>query len=88
MEETWRREETAAARWRVDGVKLSKLTEEDDIEAFLTVFERVMAARGVPEEQWPLMLAPQLTGKAQQAYAAVNTTTAANYQELKGAILL
>ncbi len=33
-------------------VKFSKLTEADDIEAYLTTFERTMTAFKVPKEQW------------------------------------
>ena len=49
------------------GPKLTKLGRSDDIEAYLTTFECMMAAYGV------YRLAPHLTGKAQQAYAAMST---------------
>ena len=52
--------------------KVSKLTEADDIEAYLTTFERLMGAFSVAKERWVFKLAPQLTGKAQQAYAALD----------------
>ena len=83
-----RRDEAVVARRGLDGVKLTKLADGDDIEAFLTVFERVMAAQEISEERWPFMLAPQLTGKAQQAYAAMSAASAADYRDLKEAILL
>ena len=67
--------------------KLVKLTEQDDIEAYLTTFERVMRAYEVKEERWAVKLAPQLTGKAQQAYAAMKTEDAGRYEKLKEAIL-
>lgn len=38
-------------------------------------------------DRWSFKLAPQLSGKAQQAYAALNSTDAANYDVLKAAIL-
>ena len=57
------REETAAGRQALDGLKLKKLTDAEDIEAFLTVFERVMQVRRVPADQWTFFLAPLLTGK-------------------------
>ena len=53
------------------GLKLTKLGEGDYAEAFLTNFERMIAAYGVDRAQWVYRLAPQLTGKAQQAYAAI-----------------
>ena len=68
-------------------VKLTKLTETDDVEAFLTTFERVMTIGRVPEETWTLRLAPLLSGKALQAYAAVPTADAADYKKVKKAIM-
>ena len=56
---------------REKDVKLTKLTEDDYIEAYLTTFERLMRAYEVPEVRWAFKLAPQLVGKAQRAYAAL-----------------
>ena len=64
-----------------------KLSDQDDIEAYLTTFERVMRAYEVKEERWAVKLAPQLTGKAQLAYAAMSTEQAGDYEALKEAIL-
>ena len=69
------------------GLKLTKLGESDDIEAFLTTFERMMVAYGVDKAQWVYRLAPQLTGKAQQAYAAMPTEEAGRYDDVKAAVL-
>ena len=66
---------------------LTKLTESDDIEAFLTTFERLMTLYHVDETQWVAKLAPQLTGRAQQAYAAMPTEDAFSYKEVKKTIL-
>lgn len=71
---------------RREKVKLTKLSEQDDIEAYLTTFERIMAAHGVEEARWAYKLAPQLTGRAQQAYAALLMDLAGNYKEMKAAI--
>jgi len=57
-------------------LKLTKLTEADDIEAFLTTFERAMEAHRVKRAA---ILAPQLTGKARLAYAAMTDEDARNY---------
>uniref|UniRef100_A0A1X7VDJ8 Protein kinase domain-containing protein n=1 Tax=Amphimedon queenslandica TaxID=400682 RepID=A0A1X7VDJ8_AMPQE len=46
-----------------------------------------MEAYEVPKECWAYRLAPQLTGKAQQAYAAVSSDSAKKYDEVKTAIL-
>ncbi len=72
---------------RTEGPKLTKVTEADDIEAYLTTFERLMRAYEVSEDRWALKLAPQLTGKAQHAYAAMDTSQSADYTALKAAIL-
>ena len=50
-----------------DRYHLSKLTEEDNIEAYLTTFEHLMKAYKIKEERWAFELAPQLVGKVQQA---------------------
>ena len=45
-------------------VKLSRMSEADDVEAYLTTFERVMQLGRVSEDLWTLKFAPQLIGKA------------------------
>ncbi len=45
-----------------DKLVLTKLSEEDDIEAYLTTFERMMTMYSVEEGRWAIKLAPQLTG--------------------------
>ena len=80
---------TVSARIRstTEPIKLTKLTDEDDIESYLTTFERITAANEVNKERWSFQLAPHLTGKAQQAYAALPTDEAKDYDTLKEAIL-
>ena len=53
-------------------IKVTKLTEVDDIEAYLNTFECLMQAYEVPQERWAFKLAPQLVSKAQQTYAALS----------------
>ena len=74
---------------RVGGeqIKLTKLSESDDVEAYLTTFERMMEAYRVEKSKWAYLLAPQLTGKAQQAYAAMAGEESGDYDSLKDAIL-
>ena len=81
--------EHAASRPRGEGepVKLTRLSDGDDIEAYLTTFERIMEAHEVRSDRWSFKLAPQLTGKAQQAYAALPPDDARSYEALKAAIL-
>ena len=68
-------------------IKLTRLSEADDMEAYLTTFERMMRLGHVDEDLWTLRLAPQLTGKAQQAYAALNAADTSQYGKMKEAIL-
>ena len=69
-------------------VRVAKLTDADDVEAYLTTFERQMVAHEVPRRRWTFKLAPQLSGKAQQAYAAMDADKSNDYDKLKEAILL
>ena len=71
----------------VELIKLTKLTDEDDIESYLTMFERIMAVNEVSRERWCFQLAPNLTEKAQQAYAALPPEEAKVYATVKEAIL-
>ena len=41
----------------------------------------------VPQNRWAYKLAPQLTGQAQQEYAAMPSEEAGNYELVKAAIL-
>ena len=66
VEGVQRQGETAALRVGRDrDVKVAKLTEDDDVEAYLTTFERLMKAYEIDEDRWAFKLAPQLVGKAQ-----------------------
>ena len=76
------------AKGRREGeLKLSKHNKKDDIEAYLTTFERVMRIYEVPEDRWAVRLVPQLMCKAQSAYAAMGAEDALDYWALKEAIL-
>ena len=68
-------------------VKLVPLSDKDDIEAYLVTFERVMTAQKVEASCWSQYLAPQLTGKAQLAFAALPGEDSGNYEAIKTAIL-
>ena len=80
-------ERTTTAPRQTEFIKLTRLGENDDVEAYLTTFERIMEVNEVGRERWPFQLAPQLTGKAQQAYAALNPDDAKDYDAVKTAIL-
>jgi len=68
-------------------VPLVKLSEQDDVEAFLQMSERVMRSHGVQPEQWAAVIAPYLTGKAQQVYCVLGDEKCDDYQAVKQAIL-
>ena len=65
-------------------LKLSCLTKDDNIEAFLITFERMMTAYSVDPARWAFRCAPQLTGRVQQALPAMK---AKDYKQLKKSIL-
>ena len=58
----------------------------DDIEVYLTTFERRMMAYEIPRGRWSCKLAPQLSGRAQQAYTAMNAEESTDYDKLKEAL--
>ena len=70
-----------------DKLVLSKFNEGEDVEAYLTTFERLMTVYGIDEERWAIKLASQLSGRAQQAYAALSADVAGDYKRVKKAIL-
>ena len=63
-------------------VKLAPLSVKNDIEAYLVTFERIMAVHENRRDQWPYHLAPQSTGKAQPAFAALSPTEARDYDTM------
>ena len=68
-------------------VRITRLMDKDDVKAYLTTFERLMSAHEIEREQWSFELAPCLTGRAQQAYAALEAEVAKDYERLKAEIL-
>ena len=69
-----------------ESLKLMKLSETDDVKAFLTTFKRAIEDHGVERDKRAAILAPQLTGKARLAYAAMNDADARDYNWVKAAI--
>ena len=68
-------------------VKLVPLKTDDDIGSYLVTFERIMGAHKIEMGLWPHHLVPQLSGKAQLAFAALATGDISNYDAIKTAIL-
>ena len=67
--------------------RLTKLGPDDDVEAYLETFEQVATREGWPEAQWACIVAPFLTGPAQQASQDINPGDAGLYPALKAAVL-
>ncbi|KAL3999724.1 growth arrest and DNA-damage-inducible protein [Sarotherodon galilaeus] len=67
--------------------KLFPLSPEDDIEHFLTTFERMANVCRWPRDEWAIRLVPLLTGKARTAYILMDVTDSENYDKVKEAIL-
>ncbi|KAL2099489.1 hypothetical protein ACEWY4_003883 [Coilia grayii] len=66
---------------------IPRLEEGDDIEQYLTTFERLATAYRWPREDWAMFLVPYLTGKARRAYVAMDMDHAMEYNQVKEAIL-
>ena len=67
--------------------KLPKYVEGEDIEVFLTTFERLASVHKWPKSQWAVHLIPQLSGKALEAYSRMSVVESTNYESIKKAIL-
>ena len=65
--------------------KFRTLMDREDIEDYLTQFERLMTFNDIPEEEWVRQLAPMLSGRAAAAYNTIEP--GAPYFDLKQAIL-
>ena len=82
-----RAEAAAATRPKLPKPTLQKLGDRDDIESFLSTFERIAKQQDWPKEVWAMQLAGLLTGKALAAYAAMVSTEALEYEKVKRAVL-
>ena len=67
--------------------RLTKLGPDDDVEAYLEVFERTARRESWPADQWAHIISPFLTGPAQQASQDLPPEDADQYPALKQAIL-
>ena len=70
----------------LSAVNLVHLSEQDDIEAYQVTFKCIMQAHKI-EGRWVHYLAPQLTGQAQLAFAALLTADSAKYDVIEQVIL-
>ena len=63
--------------------KLLPLSAEDDIEQFLTTFERMAYVCRWPKDGWAMRLVPLLTGKARSAYVLMDIKDSEYYDKVK-----
>ncbi|KAL6476208.1 hypothetical protein MHYP_G00147070 [Metynnis hypsauchen] len=61
--------------------RLPELKESDDIEHYLTMFERIAQTAGWPPEDWAIHLIPALEGKAREAYIAMDANDIGDYKK-------
>ena len=78
--------ESSRRRGGADRINLARRMEGDDIEAYLTTFERLMQVEEAEEATWSFWLAPQLTGNPQHAYADRQDTDILDYGKVTAAI--
>ncbi|KAL7890543.1 hypothetical protein AOLI_G00000190 [Acnodon oligacanthus] len=64
-----------------------KMTPQDDLEAFVELFERAAGDWGWPKKDWAVRLLPLLTGEAQLAAKQLPAQSQLEYDELKRAVL-
>ncbi len=63
--------------------KMQQLCESDDIEHYLTTFERIAEVCRWPRGDRAIRLIPLLTGKARSAYVAMDVANAIDYMQVK-----
>ncbi|KAJ8039475.1 hypothetical protein HOLleu_17206 [Holothuria leucospilota] len=59
----------------------------DDIECYLSTFERLGLGQEIPRTRWPLLLESCLTGKAQRAFHVLTEDQKKDYAIIKDAVL-
>ncbi|KAL1269229.1 hypothetical protein QQF64_031518 [Cirrhinus molitorella] len=79
--------EQAAARGPALLPQLPKLQEEDDIEQYLSTFERMAEAYLWQKHEWAVHLIPLLTGKARSAFVTMSPALSMDYDRVKDVIL-
>ena len=87
----WEVVERREARNRVgdaaEQIKFTCVTAADDVEVYLTTFKWLMHLGRIYDEVWKLRLAPQLTGKVQQAYAMLSAGDATDHSKVREEIV-
>lgn len=68
-------------------IRVNALVDSDDIDVYLSAFERLAEANKWPTTQWATRLAAALTGKAREAFTRLSMNDAGDYGKLKDAVL-
>ena len=68
-------------------IKLVPHFQDKDLEAYFAMFEHNAQSLGWPDDKWTLLLSTSLKGKAQVAYANMETADRCDYERVKAAIL-
>ncbi|XP_034446667.1 uncharacterized protein LOC117764737 [Hippoglossus hippoglossus] len=74
-----------AARSPLAGITLHKMSEADDPQSFLEMFEATAEACEWPAEEWAVRLLPLLSGEAQTAALGLPPAARAEYRHLRDA---
>lgn len=69
------------------GPQMQSYHKDEDIEHYLTTFERIARACQWPQEEWALHLATLLNDKARAAYVAMDMDETMDYAKVKIAVL-
>ena len=68
-------------------VSLVPIFRETEVETYFTAFERIARALHWPDDMWAILLQCKLTGKAQEACAALSIEDSLVYEKVKTAVL-
>ena len=68
-------------------VSLVPIFHETEVETYFTAFERIARALHWPDDRWAILLQCKLTGKAQEACAALSIEDSLVYEKVKTAVL-
>lgn len=83
LEELTRKQEENLVKPKPPKPTLQKLAPEEDIENFISAFERIATQQGRTKDLWGPQLAGLLTGKARAAYTSLCAEDAADYSKIK-----
>ena len=68
-------------------VKMPYLEDKEDVEAYLTQFERVATLNKWDRAEWGIRLVPLLKGESRDAYVQLPVAESSNYEKIKATIL-